>query len=209
MTLAAQLEEGLAKLRLRLPIGVEPRLLGYLDLLQKWNKVYNLTAIREPEKMVSHHLLDSLAILPHVTGQTLADVGSGAGLPGIPLAVVRPEMQVSLFEVNHKKATFLRQAVIELGLDNATVFTDRVENFLPATKFDFVISRAFAELSEYSALAGHLCSADGTLAAMKGLYPYEEIAQLPSSFICKSIVKLDVPGVDVERHLVLMARADG
>src|SRR5688572_10076273 len=140
----ALLHDGLAKLRLELREHDSKRLLIYLALLQKWNQTYNLTAVREPEKMVSHHLLDSLSVLPHLNGSRVVDVGSGAGLPGIPLAIARPEWQVTLLDSNHKKASFLRQVVMELMLTNVAVHCGRVEELPSASGFDLVISRAFA-----------------------------------------------------------------
>jgi len=204
VSLASQLAQGLVALSLQLPEDAEARLLSFLDLLQKWNKVYNLTAIREADQMVARHLLDSLSVLPHFGGQRIIDVGSGAGLPGIPIAIARPEASICLLEVNHKRATFLQQAITELGLRNASVVVSRVEDFRPATKFDVVISRAFADLSEYVALAGHLCIAGGLMVAMKGLHPFEELSQLPSNVAEKNVIRLEVPNLAAERHLVVM-----
>lgn len=204
MSLASQLAQGVAALSLQLPDGAETRLLAYLELLQKWNKVYNLTAIRDADQMVGRHLLDSLAVLAHIDGKHIVDVGSGAGLPGIPLAITKPEASICLLEVNHKKATFLQQAITELGLANASVVADRVEDFKPTTKFDVVISRAFADLSEYVTLAGHLCAHGGFVVAMKGLHPFEELSQLPANVADKKVIRLEVPNLAAERHLVLM-----
>jgi len=200
-----QLAQGIAALGLPVAPGVQQKLLDYLALIGKWNRVYNLTAVRELGQMVSHHLLDSLAVAPHLDGHTLLDVGSGAGLPGIPLALVRPQWQVTLLEANHKKAAFLQQAVIELGLANAAVVRERVESFRPAQTFDVVISRAFADLAEFIALAGRHVGEDGVLAAMKGVYPQEELDRLPAGFRLLDVVPLAVPGLDAERHLVLLA----
>ena len=208
--LAAQLAAGIEVLELALPHETQTRLLQYLALIRKWNQVHNLTAVREPEAMLVRHLLDSLAALPHMTGPRLADVGSGAGLPGIPLALARPEWHVTLIEINHKKAAFLRQAQIELNLKNVEVTAERVENFHPAEGFDVVISRAFSDLTDFASLAGHLCaprSGGGRLAAMKGVYPHEELAQLPAQFMVEKILPLAVPGLEAERHLVLIKRA--
>jgi 16S rRNA (guanine527-N7)-methyltransferase len=179
----------------------------YLDLLEKWNRVYNLTAIRERSRMVTHHLLDSLAVLPYVRGPRVLDVGSGAGLPGIPLAVAGPALQVTLLESNHKKSAFLTQAVAELQLANVQVVTERVEAWQPEARFDTVVSRAFAELGEFAALAGRLLAPQGVLAAMKGVHPFEEIERLPTAFRVQEVVRLRVPGLDAERHLVLMGAA--
>lgn len=199
MTPRAALDRGLGELALRLPEGARERLMDYLALLAKWNRTYNLTAIREPLAMVSHHLLDSLAVLPHLpmpaAGATLADAGSGAGLPGIPLALARPEWRVTLADANQKKAAFLRQAVIELKLANVEVHEGRVEAWRPAERFAVVISRAFAELAGFIAACRHLVAPGGVLAAMKGVFP----RAAPG---CE-VVALSVPLLDAERHLVL------
>ena len=207
MRLAAQLSEGIEVLGLALPRETQTRMLQYLALIRKWNQVHNLTAVREPEAMLVRHLLDSLAILPHVAGPRIADVGSGAGLPGIPLALARPEWRVTLVETNHKKTAFLQQARIELDLKNVEVMTERVENFHPADGFDVVISRAFSDLADFAGLAGHLCApgnGGGRLVAMKGVYPHEELAQLPAQFMVEKILPVTVPGLEAERHLVLI-----
>ena len=199
MTPRAALDRGLEALGLSLPGGARGQLVEYLGLLAKWNRTYNLTAIREPLPMVSHHLLDSLAVLPHLpmpaSGARLADAGSGAGLPGIPLAVARPDWSVSLAEANQKKAAFLRQVAIELRLANVEVYEGRVEDWKPASRFAVVVSRAFAELAAFIAACRHLVEPDGFLAAMKGVYPKDAMG-------CE-IVKLTVPLLDAERHLVL------
>lgn len=204
MTPRAALDRGLESLELILVDGARERLVEYLALLAKWNRTYNLTAIREPLAMVSYHLLDSLAVLPHLpmplTQARLADAGSGAGLPGIALAVARPEWRVSLAESNQKKAAFLRQAVIELALGNVEVYEGRVEDWTPASRFAVVISRAFAELAAFIAACRHLVAAGGVLAAMKGVYPKEELERAASG--CE-VVRLQVPSLDAERHLVL------
>ncbi|SHM25254.1 16S rRNA m(7)G-527 methyltransferase [Nitrosospira sp. Nsp11] len=207
MRLAAQLSEGIEVLGLALPRETQTRMLQYLALIRKWNQVHNLTAVREPEAMLVRHLLDSLAILPHVAGPRIADVGSGAGLPGIPLALARPEWRVTLVETNHKKTAFLQQARIELDLKNVEVMTERVENFHPVDGFDVVISRAFSDLADFAGLAGHLCApgnGGGRLVAMKGVYPHEELAQLPAQFMVEKILPVTVPGLEAERHLVLI-----
>ena len=176
----------------------------YLALLEKWNRVYNLTAIREPERMVTHHLLDSLAILPHVRGPKVLDVGSGAGLPGIPLALASPALAVTLLDSSHKKAAFLQQAVAELQVANATVVTARVESWQTDARYDTIVSRAFADLGEFVSAASRLLAPGGTVAAMKGVHPHDEIERLPAGFRVHEILKLDVPLLDAERHLVLV-----
>lgn len=204
MSLAAKLAQGIVQLGLALPPPTQQRLLDYLALLQKWNKVYNLTAVREAQKMVGHHLLDCLAVVPHVSAATILDVGSGAGLPGIPLALALPRAQVTLLDSGRKKAAFLRQAVIELKLANGEVVCERVEDWRPSRRFELVISRAFSDLPEFAALAGHLVAPGGVLAAMKGVYPHAELAQLPAEYRLKQALPLPVPGVRGERHLVLI-----
>jgi len=183
-------------------------LVEYLSLIAKWNRVHNLTAVRESSKMVSHHLLDSLAVVPFLDPRTVLDVGSGAGLPGVPLALMWPRAQVTLLDSNHKKTAFLRQAMIELGIKNVTVVCERIESWQPQRKFELVISRAFSDLAEFLRLAGRLCAAQGTIAAMKGVYPHEEIDQIPREFKLREVVPLKVPGLSAERHLVLLDVVD-
>lgn len=195
------LDDGIAALGLTLPAGARDRLLAYLAVMAKWNRTYNLTAIRDPEQMVTHHLLDSLAILPHLDGLTsLADVGSGAGLPGLPLAICRPGLQLVSVEANKKKATFQQQAKIELGLVNVRVHCGRVEALLGGG-FDAVVSRAFAELAEFVAQAGHLSR---RLLAMKGVFPRAEIDRLPAPWRVGEAIRLVVPGLAAERHLIVL-----
>ena len=176
----------------------------YLALLEKWNRVYNLTAIREPERMVTHHVLDSLAILPHVRGPRVLDVGSGAGLPGIPLALASPGLEVTLLDSSHKKAAFLQQAVAELRLANATVVAERIEAWQTDARFDTIVSRAFADLGEFVSAAARLLAPGGILAAMKGVHPHDEIERLPAGFRVREVLQLAVPMLDAERHLVLV-----
>ena len=200
MTPAAALDRGLGELALALPAGACDLLLDYMALLVKWNRTYNLTAIRDPLSMVAHHLLDSLAVLPHlalVAGRArLADAGSGAGLPGIPLAIARPEWRITLAEANQKKAAFLRQAAIELSLRNVEVHEGRVEAWRPQPLFDTVISRAFAAFRDFIAACRHLLAPGGVLAAMTGVAP----AQIDPG--CQ-LIALRVPLLDAQRHLVL------
>jgi 16S rRNA (guanine527-N7)-methyltransferase len=179
----------------------------YLALLEKWNRTYNLTAIREPERMVTHHVLDSLAILRHVRGPNVLDVGSGAGLPGIPLAIASPALAVTLLDSSHKKAAFLQQAVGELALANATIVNARIESWRTDARFDTIVSRAFADLGEFVSAAARLLAPGGTIAAMKGVHPHDEIERLPQGFRVREVLKLDVPLLDAERHLVLMEPA--
>jgi 16S rRNA (guanine527-N7)-methyltransferase len=204
MSPAEQLSRGVEALGLTLSPVQLGQLHSYLALLAKWNKVYNLTAVREENKMVSHHLLDSLAVLPHLKGGRLLDVGSGGGLPGIPLAIARGDMQVTLLDSHQKKTAFLKQVAIDLGLDNVEVVQQRVEEYEPETLFDTVISRAFADLGEFAALSRHLLAPGGQFAAMKGIHPHEEIAQLPEGVTLRQVVPLTVRGLDAQRHLLLL-----
>lgn len=199
MTPQEALDRGLQELTLELPRGAHDQLLQYVALLEKWNRTYNLTAIRDPLEMVSHHLLDSLVVIPHlpmpVQDASLADVGSGAGLPGIPLAIARPQWKVALNDSNQKKTAFLRQVAIELQLANVSVHEGRVEAWRPASLFSVVISRAFAELTDFIATCRHLVAPGGVLAAMKGAAPADSDA-------C-SVVELKVPLLQGQRNLVL------
>ena len=206
MTLAQQLAQGVLQLGFTLPEGAQQRLLEYLALLQKWNRVYNLTAVREAPRMVSQHLLDCLAAAPHIGAVTLLDVGSGAGLPGIPLALALPDSRVTLLDSNHKKAAFLKQAVMELKLFNAEVVCERAETWSPSRTFEVVISRAFSDLAEFVSVAARHAAAGGRLVAMKGVHPYEEIAQLPPGWQVREVMPLTVPGLRAQRHLVTLVR---
>jgi 16S rRNA (guanine527-N7)-methyltransferase len=205
--LGRRLENGVAEIGLSLGRDERNKLLQYLALLEKWNQVYNLTAIRDREKMVSGHLLDCLAVIPYVTGARVLDAGSGAGFPGIPVAVARPDIEVVLLDSNHKKAAFLRQAVADLQLKNATVVCERVEGWRSGEKFDCIISRAFAEIAEFITQTDHLLAPGGVFAAMKGVHPFEEIERLPADFRVRQVHAFAVPGLGAERHLVLIERA--
>ncbi len=204
MSLAATLENGITALGLNIAQPVQQKLLDYLALLAKWNKVHNLTAVRDAEDMVTLHLLDSLAILPHITGNRLLDVGSGAGLPGIPIALTRPEVRVTVLDSSHKKTTFLRQAKAELGLENLQVICSRVEQYQPEEKFQLIVSRAFSDLVEFVKLTSGLIAEHGVWLAMKGVYPYDEIAQLDG--MQTEVLPLQVPGLDAQRHLVVLKK---
>jgi 16S rRNA (guanine527-N7)-methyltransferase len=206
MSTADQLKRGLVALGLSPDRDAQQRLLDYITLIEKWNRVYNLTAIREPERMVSHHLLDSLAVAPHLHAKRLLDVGTGAGLPGIPLALANPNMHVTLLDSNHKKTAFLNQAVIELTLKNAEVCAERVESWQTPNRFDVIISRAFSEMGEFVRMTRHLLAPGGILAAMKGLHPYEEIEKLPEGCKVLQVLPLAIPGIDGARHLVLIGQ---
>lgn len=207
MSPEAALAAGIEALGLVIAPARQELLLTYVSLLAKWNAVYNLSAIRSEPEMLSHHVLDALAIVPHLPDGRLLDVGSGAGLPGIPIAVANEARQITLLDSNRKKAAFLQQAVIELGLTNATVHSARVETWRPDQTFEVITSRAFAEVGEFVARTRHLLAESGVFAAMKGVFPRTEIERLPDEFRVRSVEHLTVPGVNAERHLVLVERA--
>jgi len=199
---AISLAAGLADLGIALPEAAQHKLLAFRDLLLKWNRTYNLTALRDPDQAISHHLLDSLAILPHVGPDPLLDVGSGGGLPGIPLAIARPELAVSMVDTVQKKATFLLQAAIELGLANVTAHHARVEE-MPG-QYAQISSRAFAELGLFVSLTRHLLAPGGRWLAMKGVRPDAELQALPADIAVDAIIPLTVPGLAAERHLIIL-----
>ena len=203
MSLAQNLASGINKLGLELNQETQQKLLDYLVLLQKWNKVYNLTAIRNKEQMVSHHLLDSLSVLPYLWAGRWLDVGCGAGLPGLVLAIARPDWSFTLLDSNSKKTSFVKQAVIELGVKNITVVCARVEEMQASEKFDGIISRAFAETSEFVKLTRYLVADKGRWAAMKGT-PEQELQRLPGDVEVERIIPLNVSGLDAARCLVLL-----
>jgi 16S rRNA methyltransferase gidB len=209
MDLKEQLKNGLATMNIDLTTTQQLLLLEYVSLLKKWNSTYNLTALRDENQMISHHILDSLTLLPYVqNAHSMMDVGSGGGMPGIPTAICRPDLFITLLDSNTKKTTFLQQAVIELGLKNVTVASGRVETMYDK-KVDVVTSRAFAELHDFVALTKHLLNDHGYWAAMKGVYPYEELENLPKNIEVYQIDKLFVPTLDAERHMVLMRPKKG
>lgn len=199
---AITLPEGLAALGIDLPAATQQQLLAFRDLLLKWNKTYNLTALRDPAQAISHHLLDSLAILPYVNDGALLDVGSGGGLPGIPLAIARPQLSVRMVDTVQKKATFLQQVAIQLGLKNVAVDHARVEEL--GGQYAQISSRAFAELKLFVELTRHLLAPGGRWLAMKGVRPDAEIAALPADIVVDRIVPLAVPGLDADRHLIIL-----
>ena len=213
MIAARDLDEGVAALAaagVTLPRGARDALDRYLVLLAKWNRTYNLTAIRDREQMVTHHVQDALAVLPHLPVAPrlrLLDVGSGGGVPGLPLAIARPGWQVVLLDSNQKKGAFLQQAAIELGLANVEVVTARVEDYASPTPFDVVISRAFSSLATFAQTCARHLAPRGRLYAMKGVYPDEEIAQLPAGMRAVAALALAVPGLHAQRHLVVIEPA--
>lgn len=204
MTPYQQLEIGACSLGLALDEKQLARLIQYLSLIQKWNRVHNLTALSDPQKMLTHHLLDSLAVLPHLCTERLLDVGSGAGLPGIPLAIARPDWEITLSDSNQKKSSFQLQAAIELGLSNVRVAAGRVEDIHPEKKFDGVISRAFSEIADFIACSHHLLAKAGYWYAMKGARPDGELEQLPAGVEVERVTPLVVPGLDAQRHLIIL-----
>ena len=208
--LRPELEAGLRALDLDAALATP--LLDYLALLARWNATYNLTAIRDPREMVAKHLLDSLAMHPHVdaiaaAGGSLADLGTGPGLPGIPLAIAKPGLRVTLVESNGKKVRFLREAVRKLGLMNVEVVESRIEAFDAPGRFDAITARALATLPLILELGGHLLRPGGVLLAMKGVVPEDEIAALPAGWHVSATHMMSVPGLDAERHLVVVAAA--
>jgi len=203
MSLTQELAQGITALGLELNSEIQQKLLDYLALLQKWNKVYNLTAIRDAEQMISHHLLDSLAALPHLWPGRWLDVGCGAGLPGLVLAIACPDWKFTLVDSNSKKTSFVQQATIELGLLNVCVRCVRVEDLPSAEKFDGIISRAFAETADFVSLTRHLIADKGRWAAMKGT-PEQELQHLPGDVVVERIIPLKVSGLDAARCLVIL-----
>ena len=185
------------------------KLIAYLDLIQKWNRIHNLTSLRDPAKMLSHHLLDSLAVNPYIKVQNLLDVGSGAGLPGIPLAIINQDMHVTLSDSNKKKSVFQQQVVIELGLRNVTVVSGRVESMKVEKKFDGIISRAFSEMNLFIELTRNLLAKNGCWYAMKGVYPEQEVTTLPAGVKVLTIHELNLPILEAQRHLVVMKEING
>lgn len=206
MSQQAILEQGIKDAKLDISAQTQQRLLDYLALMQKWNKVHNLTAVRDADEMVTLHLLDSLVVLPFVDAKHLLDVGSGAGLPGIPLAICLPDLQVTVIDSNSKKVSFMRQAKAELGIANLEVLGGRVEEIASTRKFEIIISRAFSDLSLFISLTHHLLDAQGNWLAMKGVYPEVELAELAAKtgVTASKVEVLNVPGLDAQRHLAFL-----
>jgi 16S rRNA (guanine527-N7)-methyltransferase len=202
MSLAEELQRGIVQLRVALSVDAQCKLLDYVALLHKWNKVYNLTAIRDPQQMVSHHLLDSIAVMPYLWPGSWLDVGCGAGLPGVVLAIAQPDWQFTLLDSNSKKTSFVQQTIIELGLTNASVHCVRVEEWQPPEKFNGIISRAFTNLGDFLRSTRHLMAEHGRWAAMKGL-PEQEMAGVPRGCRVERVIPLQVPGLQAARSLVI------
>ena len=208
MSIEIQVEQGAQALGVSLPAGAAARMAQHIALIEKWNRVHNLTAVREPAQMAVLHVLDSLALVPHVgDAKRMLDVGTGAGFPGIPVALACEGLDVTLLDSSHKKATFLEQAKADLKLASVHVVSQRVESFAPERKFDLVVSRAFADLADFVQLAGHLLAPGGRILAMKGVWPYEEIARIPKTHRVAEVVELKVPSLDAKRHLVRIEAA--
>ena len=203
---AKLLSSGLTQLGIDATAEQQEQLLAYLGLMQKWNKAYNLTAIRDPQQMLIRHLLDSLAVVPHINSDELIDVGSGGGLPGIPLAILFPEQPITTLDSNSKKTRFQNQVRIELGLNNLEVIHGRVEA-VQDRQFGQVISRAFASIVDMINLSHALLAEKGVFLAMKGRYPDAELAELPPQYVLQQSYELHVPGLDEERHLLVLGRA--
>ncbi len=207
--LKASLSAGVQEMGLALNEAQIDQMLAYLALLSKWNAVYNLTAIRDPQEMVKQHLLDSLSAAPaFVDARNVLDVGAGGGLPGMMLAIAYPQTRISMIDTVSKKTAFLSQAKAELGLSNVTVFTGRVEQLEVTEKFDVITSRAFSELCNFINWSGHLLAEGGQFIAMKGIAPAQEIERLPAGWAVTGVQPLQVPGLNAERHLVFVRRAE-
>ncbi|MCG6933051.1 MAG: 16S rRNA (guanine(527)-N(7))-methyltransferase RsmG [Gallionella sp.] len=202
MSLSEELRLGITQLGIMPGVPIQEKLLDYLELLNKWNKVYNLTAIRDPHQMVSHHLLDSLSVAKHLWPGQWLDVGCGAGLPGMVLAIALPDRHFTMLDSNSKKTSFVQQAIIELGLSNASVICARVEDWRPPERFDGIISRAYSELGDFLRSTRHLISEQGKWAAMKGS-PEQELERLPSGCRVERVIPLQVPGLHAARSLVI------
>ena len=208
MSVAERILAGASTLGLDLSAAAAGRMASHLTLIEKWNRVHNLTAVREPEQMVTLHVLDSLSLLPHLAAaRSVVDVGTGPGFPGIPVAIARPDLRVTLLDSSHKKCAVLEQARTELGLATVEPMCARVEQLQVPGGFDVVVSRAFAELSDFVAQAGHLVAPGGRLLAMKGVYPFDEIARVPASHRVSQVVELQVPTLEAKRHLVFVEAA--
>ena len=205
-SLRKELEQGIQEMGLSCPAGATSKLMAYLQLLEKWNASFNLSGVSDMETMVSRHLLDSLALSPYLEGELFVDVGSGAGLPGIPLAILNPDKQFVLIDSNGKKTRFLFQAKIELGLSNVSVENCRVEHYQSQQQIDMVMCRAFSTLEDVVIRLQAIFSSKCKLLAMKGHYPEDEISQLPDGFEATNTIKLKIPGSDSQRHLIEVMR---
>jgi 16S rRNA (guanine527-N7)-methyltransferase len=203
--LLSQLQKSCEALELALDLNQQQQLVDYVSLMHKWNKVYNLTSVRDPAQMLSRHIVDSLSVLPYLDEPSLLDVGTGGGLPGIPAAIARPSCAVTLLDSNSKKTRFLQQVKAELGLSNVTVVHGRVEQ-VSLPKFAIITARAFASIDDIIELAGQHCEPGGSLVLMKGVYPTEELQFSADNFQLQDVITLNVPECDGERHLVRLIK---
>ncbi len=206
MTPEVLLDTGLRSLGIAMGADARQRLLTFAAMVERWNRTFNLTAIRDPRRIMTHHMLDSLAVVPYLPPGSMADVGSGGGFPGVPVAIADHSRPITLIDSNSKKAAFLRQATIELPLKNVSVHEGRVEGWQPEAPFDVVISRAFADLSQFIGACRHLLKADGEWIAMKGAMPEAEIAMLPPDLEVRDVIRVAVPELEAERHLIRIVR---
>lgn len=207
MKLEKKLQQGLRALKLDVEPPARARLLQFLEMLEHWNRAYNLTAVREIEQMLPRHVLDSLSVQAYLRGLRALDIGTGAGLPGIPLALARPDIQFVLLDSNAKKLSFVRQAVHELGITNVETVHSTMERYQPRELFPTVIARALAAIPDMLNGCRHLCAPEGAILAMKGVFPEEELAALGAAFKVRDVVRLTVPGLDAARHLVILEPA--
>lgn len=199
-----KLQQLLAQTTLTIPAEQQQQLVALVGMLHKWNKAYNLTSVRDPQQMLSRHIMDSLVVLPYLNGQRFIDVGTGPGLPGLPLAITAPDKEFVLLDSLGKRVRFIRQVCHELGLNNVTAVQSRVEDYQPELPFDGVISRAFASLSDMLNWCGHLPAKHGKFLALKGVYPTQELEDIPAEFQMEEIIRLQVPEADGERHLAII-----
>ncbi len=198
------LEDGILELGLEERLGGDELLMEFVAELMNWNRVYNLTSVRKPTDIVTRHILDSLSILEHLRGDRILDVGTGAGLPGIPLAIACPEREFVLLDSSSKKLRFVQQTLGILKLDNVTLANARVDEYQPENLFDTIVCRAFSDLPDFYRNTSRLCNSGGCILAMKGVYPMTEVESLDDKSVISDVVALKVPGLDAERHLVKM-----
>jgi 16S rRNA (guanine527-N7)-methyltransferase len=196
------LQRGLVDLQLNIPIEQQYQLIRFVQLMDKWNKAFNLTSVREPQQMVVKHLLDSIVVAPHLSGNRFIDVGTGPGLPGIPLAIILPEKHFTLLDSLGKRVRFMKQVSFELGITNIEPVQSRVEQFQPTARFDGVLSRAFASIKDMLHWCQHLVDSQGVFLALKGQFPQQELDDIPTGFVVSQSIELKVPGLDGERHLI-------
>ncbi len=202
----AILTQALNENSISLTDAMQQKLIHFLDLLQTWNRVFNLTTITDPREMVYLHIIDSLAVQPHLLGSRMLDVGSGAGLPGIPLAIANPDQTWVLLDKNNKKTRFITQVIAELDLKNTEAVHARCENFQPSHCFDSILSRAFGSLRLFVESTAHLLCVQGRFIAMKGKYPHDEIKDLPREYLLQHSAQLDIKGIDIERHVICLSK---